>query len=367
MLKQKKLRLSILLVCICALVGIGVLACSEKTLEVPEKRQALDMSLTNNEFYLSEDTYSECIQNEVEPYLKTRMTEGTVKNGDISLAYRIYKAEDAKKSIVISHGFTEYMDKYNEVIYYYLKGGYDVYMMEHRGHGDSTREVEDTSLVYVDSFDDYQSDFKTFMDEIVVKDNGNKPMYLFAHSMGGAIATRFIEDNQGYFKAAVLSSPMLDVNTGSVPEAIANTLSKAMALIGKGKSYVLGYGPYDDTYDFEGSSSSSKVRYEYYRSKELESEKHQGNAASYAWLKAAIAETKTITSEANVKKIEIPVLLFQAENDSLVEANGLYKLANAMDNIEFVYVEGSKHQVWSTENDIMIPYFNTIFNFLEKH
>ncbi|MDO5292187.1 MAG: alpha/beta hydrolase [bacterium] len=367
MLKRKKLLLSIVLVCIIILAGAGIYVCASKDIAVPEKRQTLELTQIQNNIYLSEENFVETMQNEVEPMLESCLTDGYFKNGDISLYYRMYQMEGAEKSVVISHGFTEYADKYNEVIYYYLKSGYDVYIMEHRGHGNSTREVEDKGLVYISSFDEYAKDFKMFMDEVVVKNNGSKPMYLFAHSMGGAIATRFIENNQGYFKAAVLSAPMLDVNTGSTPEGIANLLANVMDLIGKEKSYLLGYGPYVEEYNFDGSSTSSKARYDYYYSKESANENYQGSGGSYAWLKAAVAETKNLLKQENMDKIQIPVLLFQAENDSLVEANGLYKLANGSDYVEFIMVEGAKHQLWSTPNELLIPYFDKVFDFYSQN
>lgn len=354
------------MVCIVLITGVGIYLGTEEV-AVPEKRQELNLSATENKFYLSEDGFVEKMKQEVEPYNNSRMTEGTFENGSVSLYYRIYKADDAKRTVVINHGFTEYIDKYHEVIYYYLQSGYDVYMMEHRGHGASTREVEDKGIVYVESFDDYADDFKKFIDEIVVKNSDSKPMYLFAHSMGGAIATRFIQENPGYFKAAVLSAPMLDVNTGSVPESLANMLAKASKLIGKEADYVLGYGPYENVDDIDSSATASEARYRYYRSHESGNENYQGSGPSYSWLKAAIAETKRLTSEENVKKIDIPVLLLQAENDSLVEANGLYKLASRSDKVEFIIAKDSKHQIWSEENSTMIPYFNTVFSFLEKY
>lgn len=366
MTKRKKLISSILLLCTVLLIGAGIFVYMTKPAPVPAFRENLDITLTENEFYLSEENFKETMEQEVEPYLERYMTDGFVENGEFKLYYRMFQTGTAEKAIVISHGFTEYADKYNETIYYYLKAGYDVYIMEHRGHGNSTREVEDNSLVYISSFDDYQSDFKQFMDTIVVPNNGSKPLYLFAHSMGGAIAVRFLEDHPEYFSAAVLSAPMMDVNTGSTPEPIANMVAKVSSIFGKSKSYVMGYGPYTAEYDLEGSSTASAARYEYYFSKESENTLHQGASPSYGWLKSAIAETKHVLKKENLAKISVPILLFQAENDSLVEEEGLYKFASGVDMITFKFAEGSKHQVFSAGNETMIPYYNTIFAFLDS-
>ena len=41
-------------------------------------------------------------------------------------------------AIVISHGFTEFAEKYDELVWYFLLAGYSVCVLEHRGHGKSS-------------------------------------------------------------------------------------------------------------------------------------------------------------------------------------------------------------------------------------
>ena len=60
--------------------------------------------------------------------------------------------------VVISHGFTENAEKYKEIVYYFIKEHFHVYLPEHCGHGKSYRLVEDPSLVYVDSYHRYVED-----------------------------------------------------------------------------------------------------------------------------------------------------------------------------------------------------------------
>ena len=48
--------------------------------------------------------------------------------------------------------------KYKEIVYYFIKEHFHVYLPEHCGHGKSYRLVEDPSLVYVDSYHRYVED-----------------------------------------------------------------------------------------------------------------------------------------------------------------------------------------------------------------
>lgn len=80
--------------------------------------------------------YAAWMAETVEPYLKEHGEKGYLKMEDgMSIAYRRYFLPDAGKCVVISHGFCEFAEKYNEVAYSFLQAGYSVYVPEHRGHG----------------------------------------------------------------------------------------------------------------------------------------------------------------------------------------------------------------------------------------
>ena len=96
------------------------------------------------------------MNDEIEPYLATHRQEGYIPGAedhlhrkDTGIVGKIhvqrYLAEKPKGVIIISHGFTEAAPKYDEMIYYFLKAGYHVYMPEHMGHGQSYRLTADSS------------------------------------------------------------------------------------------------------------------------------------------------------------------------------------------------------------------------------
>ena len=72
----------------------------------------------------------EDIIKEVERKLNVKKESGYFKGcNNISIYYEKFIVENEKGSIVISHGFTEVIDKYNEIIYYFKKNGYSVFAM----------------------------------------------------------------------------------------------------------------------------------------------------------------------------------------------------------------------------------------------
>ena len=350
-----------------ALVTVGVILGAVtyyKRHQIKSNMSELDLTKTSNEFYLNEDEYEQQMNDIVKPYLAEYKKESyfTPVEG-IEIYYQSYVQKKSAASVVISHGFTESSDKYEEVIYYFLKQGYSVYIMDHRGHGYSTRQVEDLSLVYVEDFEDYVHDFGTFVKTVVKPEIGDQTCYLYAHSMGGGIATRVLQEYPDLFDKAVLSSPMMGVQTG-YPKFISKIVANVATMIGKAENYVFGHYAFDGIRDFAAFSSTSESRFNYYFDKLLSNEMFQTYGASFAWLKQCLYGTDTMLEKSNLAKITTPILMFQAEYDTLVKASAHYQFASQVALTDLVFVKNAKHELYSTGNDILIPYFNTIFEFL---
>ena len=113
--------------------------------------------------------------------------------------------------------------------------------------------------------------------------------------MGGGIAAGFVEMYPEYFAAAVLSAPMMEVDTGSVNATLARTIANSMVRLGKGVDYVLGQGPYEEGYYFDTSNTFSKSMFDYAYDIMIKEEMFQKGGASYRWLKQAFALTDDLT------------------------------------------------------------------------
>lgn len=340
----------------------------EKEETPPDQITMLELNKNKNLYYLSDENYESNMQKIVLPYIQQYCVEGTF-NGyeDVSIHYKTYRHPKEKAKIVIQHGFTENISKYQEAIYYFLKNGYSVYAMDLRGHGHSEREVRDECKIYVKQFNNYVEDLKCFMDQIVMQKAEESSCFLYAHSMGGAVGAYFLESYPNYFKAAVLSSPMLQINCGEYPEKVTVLIANIMDLLGDEKDYIWGQGPFSADYNFEESSCGTEERYRYYLKQKKEIEEYQTNGGTFAWLKTSIAATHRITSKKYASKVKIPTLLFQAGNDAMVKKNGQYRYVKNAENTQLIYVEDAKHEIFTMDSEIRVPYYNTIFEFLEKY
>lgn len=316
---------------------------------------------------LDENNYNTLMESTVKPYLKKIEHLGKFSSFDGNdIFYRYYLNDNAKGNLVVVHGFTENSEKFLEMIYYFHLGGYNVFSYDQRGHGYSYREVEDTSISHINRFDEYVNDLECYISSVVKKSSPDLPLYLFAHSMGGAVGIVYMMKHPDEFKKAVLTAPMVFPQTGGVPVFLTKAMVKGFCLVGKSKERVFVHSEFDPAPDFENSNDTSKARYLYVNSLKCGNNLYHNCSASYSWVNESLKVTKTILNKNNCKKINTSILLLQAETDGAVKKEYQNKFVSMLKDGALKEIKGSKHEIYLSTNDVMEKYLNNIFNFFEK-
>jgi lysophospholipase len=282
----------------------------------------------------------------------------------IKIYYEKFIKRSSKGKIVISHGLAECIEKYTEIIYYFLNEGYSVYIWEHRGHGRSgSLGKKDFTQINVEKFDYYVEDLKKFIDEIVLKEDN---LYLFSHSMGGTIGAKFIEEYPGYFKKAILSSPMLEIVAGDMPNFLVKFGARITAKFGKGDEFIVPNQVFDGYYDFYLAKTSDENRYRNYFNDILKNKRVQRGGASYNWLKESVNVIDEVLKKENLEKIDIPILILQAGKDALVGDRGHKIFKEGCENCNIIRFEKGKHELYLEKDDLLFSYMDNIFKFLSS-
>ncbi len=321
--------------------------------------------LENADYIFPEEkNYEKTMSTRVGPILEEVKEDYYFKTLDgTRIHYAKYKNPDCKAIIVISHGFCEFTDKFEEVIFMFYQEGYTVYIHDHRGHGYSDRQAKDLSKVYVLSYDEYVSDLHELV-QIAKKENPKFKIALYAHSMGGTIGTLYIEQYAKEVDCAIMSSPMFKMNTGGVPISITYLVAAIKKIFRKETTYVPAHGPFQGVSNFEESSCVSKARYDYIFKKRMEDEKYQTYGATYAWTLASIKGVRRLHKEVN--KIEIPFLLFQAGRDTMVKNSGQNSFMKKFGKGKMIVIPNSKHEIYNGDGDSRKEYYINIFQFLDQ-
>ena len=313
--------------------------------------------------WITENNYAERMRQEAEPYLDERRETGYFERlKGQSIYYEHFRADEPHAVVVISHGFTESVQKFKESIYYLLQAGYEVWILDHHGHGYSFRQNSNPYVVHTERFEDYVLDLKYFTETLIKPASGRLPLYLYGHSMGGCIAAWTIEDYPQLFQKAVLTSPMLALSFGKVPIPVVYAAASLKGIGEKRKEPMSPVTSFQQEPDFLNSCDSSECRYLYYFAQRTD-ERLQTTAPSINWGKQSVKACARVRAKRNTDRISIPVLLFQAGNDTVVDNSGQDQFVSQVKGCQFQRIPDMKHELYMTDSRVLIPYWEKIFAF----
>jgi len=318
---------------------------------------------------IKETNYVKDMEEIVLPYLRQKKESGDFERipGE-PIHFRTYEADYPKAELVLVHGFTEGIDKFNEVVYYFLQAGFNVWQIQQRGHGKSYRGHTDLSLVNILDYRDLVKDLHYFVTEIVKKRQKNPalPKYLYGHSMGGGVSALYLEDYPDDFQKAVLSSPMLELSSGGAPVWAAKLYGRVMTGIGRGSDYLAGSKPFRPEEDFENSCSNCLVRYRYWFEQTCKRPEYQTCATS---VKTALEFLKLVQAAVNPKncaRIKADVLLINAGKDTMVLPGGQERfIRNIGKHGRMFRMANAKHEIYLGVDSDLEVYWNEILSFLK--
>jgi alpha-beta hydrolase superfamily lysophospholipase len=104
---------------------------------------------------------------------------------------------------LISHGYGEHARRYDHLAAALVAEGGAVYAPDHLGHGRS-----DGERALIENGEDLSSDLHRVTEHVRAKHPG-LPLVLIGHSMGGLIATRYVQRYDGAVDVLVLSAPAI--------------------------------------------------------------------------------------------------------------------------------------------------------------
>ena len=316
--------------------------------------------------FFGEDDFAEQMKTTVVPFIKEHDVEGDFSGaGDKRIHYHALINPDERAAIVISHGFCEFFAKYHEMTYYFYESGYSVFFIEHRGHSYSYREIEGTDKVHCLDFDNYILDMKAFMDKVVKKQSKSQKFLLYSHSMGGCIGALFLERYPGYFKAAVLSSPMLQLNFRGVNPIMVRILLIWSIIARWDKKYLPTQHDFDGVNTYPKCSAQSEARHKYLFEYRLHDDHFRTNGGTYKWARESFKAMKEAIKNAN--KISVPTILFQAGQDTMVEPGGQEEFLKNNPSIEKKVYPDSKHEIFNAYDADRMDYYNRVLSFYEKN
>lgn len=323
---------------------------------------------SSQSFALSESNYKTEYQEKIIPLINTFKNATFKGEKGVNIHYATYTSNDqSTRCLVILPGRSEPLEKYAEVVYDLDHGkkaqAFKYFLMDHRGQGSSGRMVDDSEKGYVDHFENYAADVKTFMDTVVSKETCSEKL-LLAHSLGAGIAVDFMLKNPEYFDRAFLTSPMLKIQTAPYSYAVARSIVLASMAAGRGKKFAVGQKSFNPTRNFEANTfTTSEARYNMAMDMfDLFPQTRLGGVTN-RWLNEVMSATKHMRKD--YADLKLPLRVAHAGIETYSEPSEMIRLCEEAPHCNRVFLKDSKHEVLMDQDhnrNVVLSEIETFFN-----
>jgi alpha-beta hydrolase superfamily lysophospholipase len=259
-----------------------------------------------------------------------------------------WSTENAKGTILFTHGQAEHSECYLRLINALDGQGWNFIGWDLRGHGKS-----EGIRGYAKEFDEYVLDYKLFLDlTLGLFDVHSKPVVLLAHSMGALVQTCALAEKKNLneiIAGQILSSPFFGVAV-EVPEwkdkgaSFINSLLPKLALSNEIKNNLL-------TRDLDVIREYEQDAYRHGRI----------SAGVYLGFKREFQKNLSRASD-----IIIPTLMHISDNDPVVSSPCALKFFDnlASSNKTLKIIEAGKHELYN--DTIRSDVFKVVIDFLKQ-
>ena len=242
--------------------------------------------------------------------------------------HRVFRIGNGTRGkMLVLGGRGDMIEKYLEIIAYFVSGGWAVTAFDWRGQGGSGRTMADPTVGHMADFGQWIADLGDFAQDWQAQGAG--PHVVLAHSMGGFLALRAMVESAIRPDAAVLTAPMLGLNGGSIPRWLVRTIIAAMLRIA---------GPTGAAWT-QNETSAVRLRARQRRLTHSLS-RHEDELywrrtspevslgpPSWAWLDQAYRATDALVRSPALAQMNVPTLILGTDADQLVSPDAIRQVS----------------------------------------
>lgn len=276
----------------------------------------------------------------------------------VRLRLGAFQPEQAKGTVLMFPGRTEYLEKYLPTVNELARRGFATLVIDWRGQGLADRLLDDARIGHVGLFADYQKDvaaLRTAAKELDLP----RPFYLLGHSMGGCIGLRSLYEGLDV-AAAAFTGPMWGIRIKPHLRPVAWALGHMMPVLGRGHhlppgtvidSYIL-TAPFE-----ENTLTSDPKMFDMMRSQLRAHPELALGGPSFVWLREALTETLAL---AGMPAPDIQSDAFLGSNERIVHVGRIETRMRGWQNGHLHVIPGGEHEVLMEGKDVRQHIFDTI-------
>ena len=269
---------------------------------------------------------------------------------------------EARGCVLLVHGRTEFLEKYDEVVGELCGRGFDVWSMDWRGQGLSQRLLGNPHKGHIDRFETYIDDLAWFMQSVIAPARDARgPTVLLAHSMGGHIALRGLLEGRIAADRAVLSAPMIDLPLSRSGRAFTRSLARVAVRLGNSGRYAPRMHDYrPDRERFAGNAlTADKARFARSHAALAANPALALGGVTYGWLDAALRSIDRLQTEAAAAAANstTPILLCSALEDRIVSVTAQAGICHRLAGCTYLPIAGARHEILMEIDDVRAAFW----------
>lgn len=246
-------------------------------------------------------------------------------------------------TVILIPGRTEYIEKYGRAAADLAQRRFSTLCIDNRGQGLADRLTGNPMMGHVGRFADYQRDLAALL-VLAEKLDVPRPLFLIAHSMGGAIGLRAVLERYPV-RAAVFSAPMWGIAMAPLLRPVARVVGPVARAAGLGLRYAPSTSPvpYVLSAPFEGNTlTTDRAMWDWMVGHLHAQPGLQLAGPSLQWLDEALAECRWLQGQ---PLPDLPCLTVIGGNERIVETGAVRGIMARWPGGRLEMVPGAEHEL----------------------
>lgn len=276
----------------------------------------------------------------------------------------------ATKRLLILPGWGEWLEKYEDAIAAWQQRGYEVFMVEWRGQGLSSRFLPDSAMAWLPSLEVLVEDLAAFF-AAHLTDNP-LPLHLFCHSLGAHLGLRWCyakPQQAARVERMVLAAILHRLKPKPFPNGVAKAIARLGVYAGFGKHYAFGQAGFNQGRQYfpKNVLTHDATRFGRMMAQLQANPNLAVGGMSFGFIDAAFRSIAALEKSLAKSPPATPCLLLIPEDDPLVESAAMHQLAQALPHSQKAVFSNANHELLQEIDAIRTAVWEEIDRFLESY
>ena len=276
--------------------------------------------------------------------------------------------------VVCLPGLSEFCEKYFEVARTLLDKNLAFWVIDWVGQGRSSRYLKNPHKRHSDGFQEDIDDLHEWImgyihHSSVHPDVGRIPLALLAHSMGGHLGLRYMQQHPDTFECAAFTAPMFGLKVfENVPSPLSLALTGFLGAAA-GQTYVAGGADWQEEMrpnPGHDSFSGDAMRGAVHNAWCLADPELQVGRITYGWLYQAAASCRALQKLSSFDAIQAHCLVASAGVEDFVDNSAIQKITDRLPHVKHLDFPHARHEILMETDDIRTAFFDAFYQMIQE-